>query len=162
MIAMRGEVASTMSDPNGLAPKRKLKIDLSELELAFDNASWEAEYYLDLETGEIILISSMIGQPEGLTQQIEDVSDRARYLQVPHANSRDGFQDMERFIETVQDTQLQKLLRVAIDGKGAFRRFKNILPDYPQERERWFRFQADRLRQRILDWLEAEDIEAIE
>jgi hypothetical protein len=151
-----------MSNPHGIAPKRKLKIDLSELELAFDNASWEAEYYLDVETGEIILIGSMIGQQEAVTQQIEDVTNRARYLQVPHANSRDGFQDMERFIDTVQDVQLQKLLAVAIDGKGTFRRFKNVLPDYPQERDRWFRFQADRLRQRILDWLDSEDIEVIE
>ena len=151
-----------MSNPNEIAPKRKLKIDLSELELAFDNASWEAEYYLDVETGEIILIGSMIGQQEAITRQIEDVSNRARYLQVPHTNPRDGFQDMERFIDTVQDAQLQKLLSVAIDGKGAFRRFKNILPDYPQERDRWFRFQADRLRQRILAWLEREDIGVIE
>ncbi len=151
-----------MTDPNDLVPKRKLKIDFSELELAFDNASWEAEYYLDAETGEIILIGSMIGQQEALTQQIEDISNRSRYLQIPQAKPRDGFQDMVMFIDTVQDAQLQKLLSVAIDGKGAFRRFKNILPDYPQERDRWFRFQEDRARQRILNWLDAEDIEVID
>ena len=36
---------------------RQLKIDLSELELAFDTGSEMISYYLDLETGEIISVS---------------------------------------------------------------------------------------------------------
>jgi hypothetical protein len=36
-----------------------------------------------------------------------------------------------------------------------------VLLDYPQERERWFRFQTDRLQQRILEWLDSEGIEPL-
>src|SRR4030067_85650 len=36
---------------------RQLKIDLSELELAFDIGSEMVSYYLDLETGEVISVS---------------------------------------------------------------------------------------------------------
>jgi hypothetical protein len=36
---------------------RQLKIDLSELELAFDSGSEMISYYLDLETGEVISVS---------------------------------------------------------------------------------------------------------
>ena len=36
---------------------RQLKIDLSELEMAFDNYSGMISYYLDLETGAVISIS---------------------------------------------------------------------------------------------------------
>jgi hypothetical protein len=150
-----------MTDSNPDSPRRKLKIDLSELELAFDNSSWEAEYYLDRETGDIILIGSMITDITGITQQIEDVSNRERYLQVPHADSREEHSNMERFAASVQDTALRQRLDVALKGKGAFRRFKDALLDYPSERERWFRFQADRVQQRILDWLDSEDIEPI-
>jgi hypothetical protein len=150
-----------MTDSNNDSPRRKLKIDLSELELAFENASWEAEYYLDRETGEIILIGSMITTSSGVTQQIQNVTDKDRYLQVPHAVPRDGFRDMERFVETVKDVGLHQALSVAVNGKGAFRRFKDVLHDYPQERERWFRFQADRVQQRVLEWLDSEDIEPL-
>lgn len=150
-----------MTDLNPDRPRRKLKIDLSELEEAFENASWEAEYYLDIETGEIILISSMITDSDGITQQIEDVADEDRYLPIPHAEPRDGYRDMERFIETVKDAGLNALLSLAIKGKGAFRRFKDVLLDYPQERERWFRFQTDRVQQRILEWLDSEGIEPL-
>lgn len=150
-----------MTDPNTDNLRRKLKIDLGELALAFENASWEAEYYLDRDTGDIILISSMITTSSGITQQIQNVTDKNRYLQVPHAVPRDGFRDMERFTETVKDTVLRQLLNTAINGKGAFRRFKDVLHDYPPERERWFRFQADRVQQRVLEWLDSEDIEPI-
>jgi hypothetical protein len=37
---------------------RQLKIDLSELELAFDNSSEMTLYYLGLETGEVISVSN--------------------------------------------------------------------------------------------------------
>mgnify|MGYP006293307863 CR=1 FL=1 len=36
--------------------KRRLQIDLGELEFALQTDSYEMHYYLDLETGEIILI----------------------------------------------------------------------------------------------------------
>ncbi len=36
---------------------RQLKIDLSELELAFERGSEMISYYLDLETGEVINVS---------------------------------------------------------------------------------------------------------
>ncbi len=35
----------------------KLEVDLGELELAFESGSWESSYYLELETGRIILIT---------------------------------------------------------------------------------------------------------
>lgn len=36
---------------------RKLKVDLAELESALDNQFWEHRYFLDLETGSVVLIS---------------------------------------------------------------------------------------------------------
>lgn len=37
---------------------RSLKVDVSELVLAFDNASEELAYFLDLETGEVLMVTS--------------------------------------------------------------------------------------------------------
>jgi hypothetical protein len=36
---------------------KELSIDLGQLEMAFEDASWESSYYLDLETGQVIWIS---------------------------------------------------------------------------------------------------------
>ena len=35
---------------------RKLKVDLNELELAFENSSWEIAYFLDKETGSVLMV----------------------------------------------------------------------------------------------------------
>jgi hypothetical protein len=68
---------------------------------------------------------------------------------------------MVAFIATVSNLRLQNRLERAIRGKGAFRHFKDVLLNYPQERERWFQFSNERMRQRVLDWLDEEGIEPI-
>ena len=70
--------------------------------------------------------------------------------------------DMQAFIETVSSQWLQERLWTAIRGRGAFRRFKDVLAGAPAERERWFAFKGDRLRQRVLAWLADEGIEPAE
>jgi len=35
---------------------RKLKVDLDELAYAIEDASWETDYYLDLETGQVVMV----------------------------------------------------------------------------------------------------------
>jgi hypothetical protein len=36
---------------------RKIKMDLSELMYAFEDTSWEASRYLDVETGQVVIIT---------------------------------------------------------------------------------------------------------
>ncbi len=69
--------------------------------------------------------------------------------------------DLVDFIDTVNNLRLRDRLERAIHGKGAFRRFKDVLYDNPEERERWFKFQDDRMHRRVLDWLESEGIEPV-
>ncbi len=77
-----------------------------------------------------------------------------RYVHVPFEGSREGYRDIQRFITTVDNEHLRQLLEVASDGKGAFRRFKDVLSDHPQERQRWFEFSQERKLRRAREWLE--------
>lgn len=142
--------------------KKTLKIDLDELCSVMEDSSHEDEYYLDLETGEILLISDYMDDEEigKLKDQIDEDSDR--YERIPEAESHDGYEDMVDFIATVKDERLAELLEVAINGKGAFRRFKDVLLNYPEERERWFQFKDDRIQERALEWLGDIDVSLIE
>jgi hypothetical protein len=83
------------------------------------------------------------------------------YIAIPKADSREGYRAMEDFIETVADQRFQAQLAYAIQGRGAFRRFKDELFTHPDERERWFVFDTARVRERMLAWLEDERITAI-
>ena len=137
--------------------KRTLKIDLDELCSAMEDSSYEHEYYLDLETGEILFLSEYLDDEETgkLKDKIEEEFDH--YERIPKAESHEGYEDMQDFVATVKDERLVELLKVAINGKGAFRRFKDVLLNYPEERERWFKFKDERMEERALEWLD--DIE---
>src|SRR6476659_908036 len=69
---------------------------------------------------------------------------------------------MERFVAHVTDEALRERLIIAIDGKGAFRRFKDVLLNYPAERERWFTFRSGLLHWNMQVWIEREEIEPSE
>jgi hypothetical protein len=142
--------------------KKTLKIGLDELYDAMENSSYEFEYYLDLGTGEILFVSEDMDDVETvkMKNQIEEELDR--YEPIPKAESYEGYRDMQAFIATVEDDHLAELLEVAINGKGAFRRFKDVLLNYPEERERWFQFKDDRMKERALEWLDDIDVTLVE
>jgi Mn-dependent DtxR family transcriptional regulator len=153
---------------------RQLKIDWTELEAAFQMSSWEMHHYLDLETGDVLVVtdeaaryveeppdselSEWMQEMVKVARQVEE-GYGTRYIGIPEADSHEGYRDMEHFISTVRDDRLQDQLWRAIQGQGAFRRFKDILADYPDERERWFAFKDRRIHERVVDWLESEEIE---
>jgi hypothetical protein len=111
------------------------------------------------QTGEVILVmqefmdededddESEVGDlPEWQQQErqqarmiLEDPGDR--FIRVPQNDSSESFGLMEEFIESVRDERAKDLLSRAIDGKGAFRRFKDTLFEFPKLREQWFAFE---------------------
>ena len=133
--------------------KKLLNIDVDELCSAMEDSSYEYNYYLDLQTGEILFISDYMDDEEidRLRDQLDEEPDR--YERIPKVESYEGYRDMEDFIATVEDEHLAELLGVTINGKGAFRRFKDVLLRYTEERERWFRFRDDRMQERAMEWL---------
>ena len=75
-------------------------------------------------------------------------------IAIPSESSSEGYSDMEAFVDAVRNLRLRERLERAISGRGAFRYFKDVLLDYPSERERWFQLKHARLQQRISEWLE--------
>jgi hypothetical protein len=82
-----------------------------------------------------------------------------RFVEIPKQESQDAYEVMEDFAETVANPHLRELLAVALRGKGAFRRFKDVLLDYPAERERWFAFENGRRRKAVEAWAQEEGVE---
>ena len=60
---------------------------------------------------------------------------------------------MQDFIDTVRDAHVRELLEVSIQGRGAFRRFKDAVGRDPAELQRWFAFRDQRLEERAREWL---------
>ena len=142
--------------------KKTLKIDLDELYDAMENSSYEVQYYLDLKTGKILFVSEGMDDEETGKLKIQIGEELDRYELIPKVESYEGYRDMQAFIATVEDDHLSELLEVAINGKGAFRRFKDVLLNYPEERERLFQFKDDRMKERALEWLDDIDVTLVE
>ncbi|HEY8427141.1 MAG TPA: UPF0158 family protein [Sandaracinaceae bacterium] len=140
------------------APVREVPIAWEALEDAFENNAPEVHSYLHLETGEVIRIVDGIADPAMHQRVMKDPD----YLRVDPVSSREQYRWMERFIATVDDSVLRDKLVRSIDGKGAFRRFKDVLMAYPVDRERWFAFRSERLRACMEAWLGAHGIAPVE
>jgi hypothetical protein len=134
-----------------------ITVNWSDLEIAFERNSPDQESFLDLETGD--LLSIMEGEPDAPARRAKVANNQTRFLRVDPASSREQYRWMERFVGSVQDMALRERLLVAIDGKGAFRRFKDVLLAFPAERERWFTYRSELLHFHIQTWIEHMEVQ---
>ncbi len=88
--------------------------------------------------------------------------ERNRFLLIPKHESREGFEIMVAFAESVRGKGLREKLLVALNGKGAFRRFRSVLNDHPDELEKWYGFKDDWMREEAVKWLLLSDIEPLQ
>jgi hypothetical protein len=87
------------------------------------------------------------------------LDENERYIRIPERESHAAYRSMAGFIETVDDLYLREELSEALNGKGAFRRFKDVLIDYPKERKRWHGYNAKTMKKEIAEWLDSIAIE---
>lgn len=168
---------------------RKLKINLIDFETAFELSSYETTAYLDTETGAVIFVEDYVADQleelladvdsediEAVLQAQTDMADidrqqlldvariegdvDNRYRVIPKQDSHDGYRDMQEYIWSLEDEHLRELLEVAIQGSGAFRRFKDVLSRYLEAQEIWFRFRDEREKRRMSDWLASQGVES--
>ncbi len=142
----------------GRGREKEVPVSWEALEDAFENNAPEVHSYLHLETGEVIRIVDGIADPAMHSRVMSD----SNYLRIDPVSSREQYRWMERFIATVDEPEFRGKLLHSIDGKGAFRRFKDVLMSYPVDRERWFAFRSERLRACMEAWLTAHGIRAVE
>jgi hypothetical protein len=146
---------ATEMEPSSAAA-REVPVDWESLEDAFENNAPEVHSYLHLTTGEVLRVVDGVADPQ---MHVRIASD-GNYLRIDPVSSREQYRWMERFIPMVEDNDLRGKLTQAIDGKGAFRRFKDVLMTFGEDREKWFTFRSERLRTFMEAWLSAHAIRA--
>ena len=150
-------MADSDSGAGGPQQLRDIPVDWEALEDAFENNAPEVHSYLHLVSGEVLRVVDGIADPEMHSRIASDTT----YMRIEPVSSREQYRWMERFIPMVEEGELRDQLTSAIDGKGAFRRFKDVLMTYGTERERWFAFRSERLRVFMEAWLGAHGLAPI-
>lgn len=136
---------------------RRISIDWEALEIAVERNSSDTDSFLETCSGQVIVI--VAGDPEAAQLKAKVAANIDDYLRVEPASSREQYRWMERFVSSVVEESLRHRLVISIDGKGAFRRFKDVLLAYPAERERWFSYRSNLLHWHIQNWLQTHDVE---
>lgn len=151
------ELADALDAALGSGPTpmlRPLPVDLEELSTVLEGDPVHGGGRIDLRTGEV--------WPESAIEYAEEVGeidkddDSDRWLWVHCEGSHQGYRDMKRFIEDLDDQEFADRMVRAISGRGAFRRFKDRLTERPELIARWHAFSDDRQRGRARSWLAAE------
>jgi uncharacterized protein UPF0158 len=137
--------------------RRPVPVELDELSSWLESDPVDGGGRLDVETGEIwsAEVEGLDGG-EGLglgEAEPADFEDPDRWLWIDGVGSGVAYLDMVDFAATVTDPVLADRLEVALDGRGAFRRFKGVLDRDPDELTRWHVFSGDRRRGRARAWL---------
>jgi hypothetical protein len=104
--------------------------------------------------------------PDWMADEMELVleillDENGRYIRIPERESHRAYHSMAGFTESIDDPVLKEELSTVLNGRGAFRRFKDILLAYPKERKRWHGYNAKAVKLEIAEWLRSVGIEPI-
>ena len=141
-------------------PGRPLPVDLEELSglLEGDLASNEGGF-LDLRTGDVIPAFMTDEAMVGADAAIDVDAEPDRWLWVSCEGSKAGWEDMATYVAAVADSRLRQQLERAIEGKGAYRRFRDLIGDEGL-RQAWQDFSDERQIGRAREYLAEQGIRA--
>jgi hypothetical protein len=122
---------------------RHLPVDLGELGSALSGDPAEEAGCLDLQTGEIIPAVLLDPAYVGEDAAVDVESEPDRWLWLERRDGHEQWSDMADFAARQGNAELRRRLESAIEGKGAFRRFRGVLDDEDLVSQ-WRRFSDDR------------------
>lgn len=151
----------------------KLKDITDEMEMQTD----EYHKYLNTEIGEIITVSSeelgiaeeseeddeFTEYPDWQRDTIKEAVDilmswnNGKYIELPDKWDINEYDIMEDFCGSIRNDRISNALYLAIRGRGAFRRFKNLICKYGIE-DSWYKFRGEAFEKIAIRWCQENQI----
>jgi len=134
-------------------------IDMNMLEVAMEDSDPTNRYFLNLVTGEVVFFSEYVGlseEDEHVLAEIDESSDSVPIERIP---THEAYQWMVDFVNEViapVDEQTAEKCFLALDGKGAFRRFQNVLHRGDEQwLHTWHEWRDRQLKSAVDEWLKS-------
>lgn len=126
-------------------------IDVAGVAEALDDSDWEAKWWYDPSTGQVEM-----GPSQWIAADLDDDDPLERGLvRIEPLGPSDAYADMTDFAEAVGDRRAADLLQRALPGRGAFRRFRDTLHEFPDLLGHWSTYARACAEMRAINWLEA-------
>jgi hypothetical protein len=144
---------------------------LSELIMALDMPTEEFRTYFDRKTGTLVSVESIMlsSLEDGEEENPDDFSDwqkeeyetareivaddSGRFIPPPDKYEFHEYRVMEEFIRSIEDKKAANQLWRAIDGRGAFRYFKDTLHRLGIQ-QLWYDYLEEAQREFVIEWAE--------
>ena len=134
----------------------KIKLDDVIEALEFVNMGMDTEAYLNPKTYEIVYIDEFSNISEEEKEEVYD-----EYLCLPTKYDIDEYNMIEEFIETIEDEIIYNQLYISINGKGAFRRFKDTCINFDIIDD-WYKFRDEKYKELAIEWCKENNIEYVQ
>ncbi len=152
-----------------------LPVKLQDVDDVMEAQSDEVTAYINRKTGELAAVSDeeisyaerddddgfIPEWQEELVEHSKVVLAGDDYIELPDRFDIDEYSLMERFCASIEDQRLQNVLLRAIEGKGAFRRFKDRVAEAGVQ-EAWFAFRDEAFKRIAADFLQSEGISFVD
>ncbi|NBD26477.1 UPF0158 family protein [Paenibacillus glycinis] len=148
----------------------KLMDLVDEIEMKMD----DTYTYINSITGEVITLSreeigaaedemSLERFPEWQRENIERAmqileDEDGIYVDFTLRNDFNEYKLMEDFIGALEDEEIREKLSEEIQGRGAFRRFKDYITEHDVDKQ-WYAYKERKLKEFVIEWCKEHDIE---
>ena len=149
------------------------RVKLSEIIEGLESQSDESSSFLNIKTGEVVLMTDYAMRAAEENEPFEDVpdwekemvsiareilADTGDYIQLPTKYDIDEYSIMENFCMSLERKEIGDILYDVISGSGAFRRFKDAIYKYRVEDE-WNTYRDNAIKEIAIEWCRQNKIE---
>ena len=140
-----------------------MNVKLADVIDAIDFVDMETEYYYDTKKEKVIMVFDGMVDGEKNPELLEEIQDGVveDYIPLPDQYDIDEYHIIEDFIYELPKGNAQDILERAIQGRGAFRRFKDLVYDLNLE-DAWYDYQEKAHEKIARQWCEENKITIIE
>ncbi len=132
-------------------------IDLDMLETAMEDSDLANRYFLNLVSGEVVFFSDYSGLSDEDERLLEEIDGSDDYVAIERIPSHEAYQWMVDFVDEMvapTDEHAAEKLFIALNGKGAFRRFKDTLHRVDEKwLQAWYQWREKRVRDAVEEWV---------
>lgn len=125
-----------------------MKVKLDDVVEALDFVNMEHDAYYNPLKNEFFY--SDIGDYTDLNEdELDELFENS--IGLPTQYEINEYSMMEEFIETIEDVKLYNQLQIAINGQGAFRRFKDTCINFDII-EDWYKYRDEKYKEIAIEW----------
>lgn len=132
-----------------------MKVKLEDIIEAMEFAGMETEYYYDTQNEKVVMLLDGMVDGEDNPEFFED------YIPLPGQYDINEYRLMEEVIYELPAGKNPDVLTGAIQGRGAFRRFKDKLYDLNLQKQ-WYQYRDEAYEKIARQWCERHKIDLVE